>query len=46
MRQMLLAISTVVLTAGMAYAQADTPGIDQRQANQERRIDQASPAAS
>ncbi|ALA57458.1 conserved exported protein of unknown function [Nitrospira moscoviensis] len=40
MRQMLLAISTVVLTAGMAYAQADTPGIDQRQANQERRIDQ------
>jgi hypothetical protein len=30
----------VVFTAGMAYAHADTPWIDQRQANQERRIDQ------
>jgi opacity protein-like surface antigen len=40
MKQMLLAVSAVVFTAGMAYAQADTPGIDQRQANQERRIDQ------
>ena len=40
MRQMLLAISVVTLTAGMAYGQAETPVIDQRQANQEKRIDQ------
>jgi opacity protein-like surface antigen len=40
MKQMLLAVSAVVFTAGMTFAQADTPGIDQRQANQERRIDQ------
>lgn len=40
MKQMLLAISAVIFTAGMAYAQAETPGIDQRQANQEKRIDQ------
>ncbi len=39
MRQMLLVISAVVLAAGMAYAQAETPGIDQRQVNQEQRID-------
>jgi hypothetical protein len=30
----------VILGVGMAYAQAETPGIDQRQANQEQRIDQ------
>ena len=29
-----------VFCAALAYAQADTPVIDQRQANQERRIDQ------
>ena len=29
-----------VFLASIAYAQADTPGIDQRQANQQRRIDQ------
>jgi uncharacterized membrane protein YebE (DUF533 family) len=40
MKQMLLTMSAVVLTAGLAYAQAETPGIDQRQANQEKRIDQ------
>lgn len=40
MKQLVWAMSAVVLTAGMAYAQAETPGIDQRQANQERRIDQ------
>ena len=28
-----------ILAASIAYAQADTPGIDQRQANQEQRID-------
>ena len=40
MKQMWLAISATILMAGTAYAQAETPGIDQRQANQERRIDQ------
>ena len=40
MKQMLLAISAVVFTTGMVYAQAETPRIDQRQANQEQRIDQ------
>ena len=33
-------IGGVLLAAGMAYGQAETPGIDQRQANQEQRIDQ------
>jgi uncharacterized membrane protein YebE (DUF533 family) len=37
----LLAISSVLLaTGGTAYAQGDTPVIDQRQMNQEQRIDQ------
>jgi len=40
MKHILVALSTVFLAAGMAYAQAETPGIDQRQANQEQRIDQ------
>lgn len=40
MKQMLFAISAFVMMTGMAYAQADTPRIDQRQANQERRIDE------
>jgi uncharacterized membrane protein YebE (DUF533 family) len=40
MTQALLVIGSVLLSAGMAYGQAETPGIDQRQANQEQRIDQ------
>ena len=40
MKQMLLAVSALVLMIGMPYAQAETPVIDQRQANQEQRIDQ------
>ena len=40
MKQMLLAVSAVVLMTGIAYAEAETPVIDQRQANQEKRIDQ------
>jgi uncharacterized membrane protein YebE (DUF533 family) len=40
MTQALLIIGGVLLSAGMAYGQAETPGIDQRQANQEQRIDQ------
>lgn len=34
-----LAVLSLVLPA-LAFAQANTPGVDQRQANQERRIDQ------
>jgi hypothetical protein len=40
MKHILIALSTVFLAAGIASAQAETPGIDQRQANQEQRIDQ------
>ncbi len=41
MKTILVAVSAItLLMSGMAYAQANTPGIDQRQANQERRIDQ------
>ena len=40
MKQILLAVSALVLMTGMAFAQAETPVIDQRQANQEQRIDQ------
>ena len=41
MKKMLLAISgMMLLMAGMAYAEAETPRIDQRQTNQEKRIDQ------
>lgn len=40
MKQTVLVIGSVLLATGMAYAQAETPGIDQRQANQEQRIDQ------
>jgi uncharacterized membrane protein YebE (DUF533 family) len=40
MKLILLTFSTGLLITGMSYAQAETPGIDQRQANQERRIDQ------
>ena len=40
MKQMLLAMSALVLMTGIPFAQAETPVIDQRQANQEQRIDQ------
>lgn len=42
MRAMLLAVSAMALlaAAGSANAETEMPGIDQRQANQERRIDQ------
>lgn len=41
MKRMLLAATGItVLTVGPVFAQTDTPVIDQRQANQERRIDQ------
>ena len=40
MKKMLLAVSGItLLMTGMSYAQAETPVIDQRQANQEQRID-------
>lgn len=43
MKRMLLAVSAMtLLMTGMAYAEAETPVIDQRQANQEQRIDQGS----
>ena len=41
MKRTLLAVSGMaLLMTGMAFAQAETPVIDQRQANQEKRIDQ------
>ena len=41
MKRMLLAVSAMtLLMTGMAYAEAETPVIDQRAANQEKRIDQ------
>ena len=40
MNQMLLMVSSLVLMTGVAFAEAETPVIDQRQANQEQRIDQ------
>lgn len=41
MKRMLLAVSAMtLLMTGMAYAQAEPPVIDQRQPNQEKRIDQ------
>ena len=41
MKPMLLAMCGLILGfSRMAYAQAETPVIDQRQANQEKRIDQ------
>ena len=40
MKHTVLVIGGVLFVAGMAYGQAETPGIDQRQANQEQRIDQ------
>ena len=40
MKHTVVVISGMLLAAGVAYGQAETPGIDQRQANQEQRIDQ------
>lgn len=41
MKTMILTVGVLVLgMSGMAFAQAETPVIDQRQANQEKRIDQ------
>lgn len=41
MKTMVLTVGVLMLgLSGMAFAQADTPVIDQRQANQEKRIDQ------
>jgi hypothetical protein len=40
MKHILLAVSALLLASATAYAKAETPGIDQRQANQEQRIDQ------
>ena len=41
MRKLLLAVSAMTLMmSGMAFAQAETPVNDQRQANQDQRIDQ------
>ena len=40
MKRMLLAVSaTILVISGMTYAHAETPVIDQREANQEQRID-------
>ena len=40
MKRMLLAVSAMtLLMTGMAYAEAETPVVDQRQTNQENRID-------
>ncbi len=41
MKTMVLAVAALTVgMSGMAFAQAETPVIDQRQANQEKRIDQ------
>ena len=41
MKRILLAVSGMtLLMSGLAFAQAETPRIDKRQANQEQRIDQ------
>ena len=41
MRVIVMALATTLMTGGLAYAEGtETPKIDQRQANQERRIDQ------
>lgn len=41
MKRILLAVGAMtLLMSGMTYAEAVTPRIDQRQANQEKRIDQ------
>ena len=40
MKQMLRTANAFVLMTGVAFAQAETPVIDQRQANEEQRVDQ------
>jgi hypothetical protein len=40
MRQVLLTVSAVVFMTGTVFAEAEAPMVDQRQANQEQRIDQ------
>ena len=41
MKRVLLTVTAMaLLMTGMAYAEAETPAIDQRQANQEQRINQ------
>ena len=41
MKRILIAVGAMtLLMTGMAYAEAETPVIDQRQTNQEQRIDQ------
>jgi hypothetical protein len=40
MTQILLAVGVVVLMTGVAFAGNETPRIDQRQTNQEQRVDQ------
>lgn len=40
MKQMLLTANALVLMIGVAFAQAETPVIDQRQTNEEQRVDQ------
>jgi hypothetical protein len=40
MKTQLIAAAVATLISVPVFAQANTPGIDQRQANQERRIDQ------
>ncbi len=39
MKTMLLAVSGILLLTGTAFAEGETPVMDQRQANQEQRID-------
>lgn len=40
MKQMLRTASALVLMTGVAFAQAETPVTDQRQTNEEQRVDQ------
>jgi opacity protein-like surface antigen len=40
MKKLLLAVSAMTLMSWIVFAQAETPVIDQRQANQDQRIDQ------
>jgi hypothetical protein len=40
MKQVMLTVSAVVFMTGVAFAEAEAPMFDQRQANQEQRIDQ------
>ena len=40
MTYMLLAVKAVVLMTGVAFAENETPRIDQRQTNQEQQVDQ------